>query len=76
MAFDKSSKVKPEKLVYVARVSQHKDMVMLKLSNKCIQVIYEPEKSGFFYTIEERKLHYYESLGALTMKQLVMSNIA
>lgn len=71
---NKGSKVKPEKLVYLTRVSQHKDTVMLKLSNKCIQVIYEPEKSGFFYAAQ--KLYYYENLSALEMKELVISNIA
>lgn len=71
---NKGSKVKPEKLVYLTRVSQHKDTVMLKLSNKCIQVIYEPEKSGFFYAAQ--KLFYYENLSALEMKELVISNIA
>lgn len=34
-------------------------MVMLKLSNKCIQLIYDTEKNGFLYQIEEQKLYYY-----------------
>lgn len=60
--------MKPEKLVYVIRVSQHKDMMMLKLSNKCIQLVYEPDKNGFFYIIEQKKLYYYDSLSSMAMK--------
>jgi hypothetical protein len=31
----------PHIIVYISRIIQHKDMNMLKLSNKCIQIIYE-----------------------------------
>lgn len=66
-----------DKLVYVSRVSQHKETTMVKLSNKCIQVIYYPDKHGFFYNITHQKLYYYENPNDhQPMKQLVLSNVA
>lgn len=60
----------------MTRISQHKGMIMLKLTNKCIQLIYEHEKNGFLYYIEEQKLFYFERLDIFPMKQLVLSNVA
>jgi hypothetical protein len=53
-----------EKLVFVTRVNQYKDMVMLRLSNKNIQVIYEHTKDGFLYEFREGRLYYYDNFHA------------
>lgn len=61
--------------MFVNRVTQHKDLVMIKLSNKCIQVIYDTNKHGFFYEITSERLFFYEhqnSAHELTMRQLVL----
>ena len=59
-----STQVKPcqERQIFVSRINQHKDMTMLRLSNKCLQVIYDHSRDGFFYDIVEEKLFYFAKL--------------
>lgn len=51
---------KGRKLFHLVRVNHHKDVVMVRMNNRAIQVIFDDVKNGFIFETKNERLFYFE----------------